>query len=82
MPTKLPAYFEKYLEERFTEVYRKIDDLKLHVNDELFELRKGRSANQANIHKIWMAILGIVLYHTISEDGGKLFSFIKGVFSF
>jgi len=38
--SKLPAYFEKYLEGKFAEVAEQIGELKNHVNDEISSLKK------------------------------------------
>lgn len=40
MTNKLPAYFEKYFEQKFSDISEQIDELKKHVNDEILELKK------------------------------------------
>lgn len=64
MTQKLPAYFEKYFENKFGEVHQKIDDLKAHVNDEVEELKNrvykvedGVVNMKKEIMKIWIALI-------------------------
>ena len=76
---KLPLYAEKYFDQKFCELNSRIDDLKLHVNDELKELRELVEHNQKNIYRIWFAILALTPIY-IKDSRDLLFSLFRGVF--
>lgn len=77
MTTKLPAYFEKYFENKFGEVQSQIAELKLHVNDELADLKEIAKTNQRNIIKLWVIVLILVAYHILTEEGSQILALIK-----
>lgn len=76
MTNKLPDFFEELINTKFAETNKKIDDLKLHVNDELFDLKKMAKDNHDNIMKIWLVVILLIAYHVLLEDGKSLLSLI------
>jgi len=74
---KLPPYFERYFEQKFGEVNSRIEELKLHVNDELQDLKQMVKANQNNIIKLWIAVIILIAYHILMEEGSKFSDLIK-----
>lgn len=77
MPNKIPPYFEKYFEQKFADIAAQISDLKLHVNDELADLKRIAKTNQNNILKLWIVVILLVAYHVFMEDGSKLWDLLK-----
>ena len=75
--TKLPAYFEKYFEQKFLEISDQISVLKLHVNDELADLKEMAKTNQKNIFKLWIIVIVLVAYHILSEEGEAILTLFK-----
>ena len=71
MTTKLPAYFEKYFEQKFSEVDISIKELKGHVNDEIKMLADEVKAFRKQIVLIWILLIVFVLLHV--EDFGPTF---------
>lgn len=76
MTNKLPAYFEKYFEQKFGELNQRIDDLKSHVNDEVMELKNrvykvedGIFDLKRQIMRIWIAMIFLTpIYIKDSRD--------------
>lgn len=75
---KLPAYFEKYFEQKFREVDVSIKELKGHVNDEIKMLADEVKAFRKQIIIIWALLFIMVLLHV--EDFGP--TFLNGLKAF
>lgn len=69
MPSKLPAYFEELINTRFAETNKKIDELKLHVNDENGKMCDRIGVLERQVVRIWVAFLVLTpLYVKESRD--------------
>jgi|PlaIllAssembly_1097288.scaffolds.fasta_scaffold416405_2 hypothetical protein len=75
---KLPAYFEKYFEGKFSEVDDSIGELKIHVNDEIKLLHNEIIAFKRQMMAIWIMVIILLLLHI--ESFGP--SFIAGLKKF
>lgn len=74
---KLPAYFEKYLEQKFGEVREQIAELKTHVNDELMDLKNIARCNQRNIQRLYIISFIIIAYLLLVVEGATLLDLLK-----
>ena len=74
---KLPAYFEKYFEQKFGEIQAQIAELKNHVNDELADLKQIAKTNQGNITKLWLVVILLIAYHVLFEENQNFWGLIK-----
>lgn len=85
MTTKLPTYFEKYFETKFGEVYTQISELKLHVNDEILEMKKILASHDASLKRIYV-IAGVIAVAFVIHEAypeaypGDLINLIKSLF--
>lgn len=78
MPTnKLPAYFEKYFEQKFDDIREQIAELKIHVNDELMDLKDIAKCNQKNIQKLYLICFAIVAYLILVVEGANFLDLLK-----
>lgn len=75
--TKLPVYFEKYLEQKFGEVREQIVELKTHVNDELMDLKNIARCNQRNIQRLYIISFIIIAYLLLVVEGATLLDLLK-----
>lgn len=67
MNNKLPAYFEKYFEQKFGEVAKDFADLKSHVNDEMQLLRQAIQELKTNQFRLVM-FTGVVAFLFVFHD--------------
>jgi hypothetical protein len=77
MTTKLPAYFEKYFEQKFSDISIQIHDLKLHVNDEIADLRKQMAFFQRVMIGMIIALFSLLVIHIDQFGSGFLASLKK-----
>lgn len=79
--SKLPPYFERYFEQKFGEVYSQIGELKLHVNDEIAEIKKILASHDSSLKRLYVA-LGIIAVAFVIHEAypGDLINLIKSLF--
>lgn len=76
MTTKLPAYFEKYFDEKFTSVDKRFDTIETSIDN----LKKSVSGSTSRINKLWigLGILAIVLLIHFGETSGDILNRLFG----
>ena len=81
MTNKLPAYFEKYFEQKFADISNQIDELKQHVNDEQAKLKNILELHEASFKKIYW-ILAVIAFAFLLHEAypGQLIGIIKSLF--
>ena len=77
MTNKLPCYFEELINNKFSETNKKIDDLKLHVNDEMQSFRKQLSVFQRYMIVMAVAIIALFIIHVDQFGNDFLGMFLK-----
>jgi hypothetical protein len=77
MTNKLPAYFEKYFEQKFSDISDQITELKSHVNDEIADLRKQLTTFQRVMTVMATAIFALLVLHIDEFGSGFLISLKK-----
>lgn len=81
MTNKLPAYFEKYFEQKFTDISDQINELKRHVNDEQEKLKRMLDAHEASIKRLYVILAFIAVGFLLHEAyPGQLFGLLKSLF--
>ena len=81
MPNKLPAYFEKYFDQKFEEINDRFSELKLHVNDEIEIMRITLQKVEKQLDRNgWLIafMFVILLVHDVSDI--NLFEIVKSLF--
>ena len=92
MTNKLPAYFENYLEEKFSTLSEKLDEqsrdlggrmdkLKSHVNDEIQIIRQTIQKLEKMINRLyWISALLFVLLLIHDLTNASIFDVILKIF--
>lgn len=73
--TKLPVYFEKFLNDKFEDVSDSISELKTHVNDEIKLLREEMKVFRRQMIAIWILLFILLILHIENFGSGFITSF-------
>jgi hypothetical protein len=76
MTTKLPCYFEELINNKFSETNKKIDDLKIHVNDEMMSFKKQLCSFQRYMIVMAVAIIALLIIH-VDQFGPSFMGTLK-----